>query len=196
MRLLPIFVKLSERRVVVIGAGKVGAQKIAQVLACGATVRAIAPGAVARVRGWARRGKIQWLRRKFDVRDVAGADLVIGATSSPETNRAIFLATRAQGVLCNIVDDPKHCDFYFPAMLRRGDLQIAVSTGGQSPALAQKVRDELREKYGAEYGRRLRALGRARRGILRAQWPSRKRTALLKRMANTAAVELAARRPA
>src|SRR4029077_4516424 len=98
----------------------------------------------------------------FEPHDLDGAFLVITATSSPDVNAQVFAEARKRNVLCNSVDDPDNCDFYYPAVVNRGDLQIAISTSGRSPALAQRLRKELEEQFGPEYGEWIRQLGSAR----------------------------------
>src|SRR6266478_2400646 len=162
MTLFPMFVKLEGRSCLVVGAGSIGEPKIGSLLASGGTVRVIAPNASATVAEWARAGTIVWEAREFQTTDLDGVFLVIGATSSRDVNEVIFLEARRRNILCNVVDDPEHCDFYYPAVVRRGQLQIAISTAGESPALAQKLRRELESQYGPEYESWVEQLGKAR----------------------------------
>lgn len=111
--------------------------------------------------------------------------LVIACTDSEAVNRAIYAEAQQAAVLCNAVDDPNYCDFYAPAVVHRGDFQIAISTGGQSPALAQRVRKSLEQQYGPEYESWTGWLGRMREGIIRALPGSRRRTELLHLLAAT-----------
>jgi precorrin-2 dehydrogenase/sirohydrochlorin ferrochelatase len=185
MQLFPMFLKLKGRLVAVIGAGPVAESKVAHLLGCQAQVRVIAPQATEKIRSWARSRQIEWRRRPFHPSDLAGALLVVGATSSRDANQLVFREAQARGVLCNIVDDPPLCDFYYPAMVRREDLQIAISTSGQSPAFAQRLRRELEAKFGPEYGPHLRGLGAKRRRILDSQPAGPKRTAMLRELANS-----------
>jgi precorrin-2 dehydrogenase/sirohydrochlorin ferrochelatase len=129
MPLFPAFLKLNGRRCLVIGAGRVAEEKIESLLRAEADVRVVAPAATDRVRGWARAGKIRWDARKFRSSDLKDIFLVVAATSSPALHARIFREARRRGVLCNVVDDPAHCDFYYGAVVRRGALQIAISTG-------------------------------------------------------------------
>lgn len=114
---------------------------------------------------WAREKKISWDVRPFEATDLEQVSLVIAATDSETVNHLVFAEARARGVLCNAVDDPDHCDFYCPAIVRRGQLQIAISTGGNSPALAQRLRRELEKQFGAEYEGWVRWLGEARASL-------------------------------
>jgi precorrin-2 dehydrogenase/sirohydrochlorin ferrochelatase len=161
-KLFPMFLKLSQRPCLVVGAGAIAGLKIASLLEAGGRVRVIAPEATEQVRSWAKAKKIEWHRRKFRTEDLAGMFLVVAATSSKELHEKIFKEARRRGVLCNIVDVPVLCDFYYPAVVQRGALQIAVSTSGGSPALAQRLRKELEEQFGPEYEEWMEQLGEAR----------------------------------
>ncbi|HZP17204.1 MAG TPA: bifunctional precorrin-2 dehydrogenase/sirohydrochlorin ferrochelatase [Terriglobales bacterium] len=160
--MFPIFLKLEGRRCLVVGAGVVGEGKVRGLLEARASVHVVAPQATAQIRTWAAQGALRWSVRVFEPRDLDGAFLVIVATPFGQVNQTVFHEARARGVLCNAVDDPAHCDFYYPAVVRRGDLQIAISTGGRSPALAQRLRRELEEQFGPEYEEWLKHLGEQR----------------------------------
>ena len=127
--LFPIFLKLHGRPCLVVGAGRVGQSKLQSLIQAGAQVRVVSPQATPGVARLAREKKIVWLRRKFTARDLDGMLLVVVATSSSSVNKQVFEQARRRGVLCNAVDDPKSCDFYYPAVVRRGNFQIAISTG-------------------------------------------------------------------
>ena len=160
--MFPMFLKLEGRRCLVVGAGAVAEGKIRGLLAAGASVQVVAPQAVLQIQKWAWQGTVGWSPRRFQPQDLDGAFLVITATSSPEVNAQVFKEARERNILCNSVDDPEHCDFYYPAVVNRGDLQIAISTNGRSPALAQRLRQELEEQFGSEYEAWVRELGEAR----------------------------------
>jgi precorrin-2 dehydrogenase/sirohydrochlorin ferrochelatase len=171
MSLFPIFVKLQGRLVVVIGGGHVAEAKIPGLLSAGAKIRLVAPSITPQIAEWVRFGKIDWLPKEFDVADLDGAFLVIAATSVPGVNEAVFREAEALGLLCNAVDDIGHCHFYYGAVVQRGDLQIAISTNGKSPSLAQRLRKEFEAQFGPEYEVWLEWLGAAREA-LRASSPS------------------------
>lgn len=179
MRLFPMFTKLEARKCLVVGAGAVGEGKIASLLEAGAAVTVVAPQATILVTEWAHKGMIAWHMRPFESADLDDVFLAVVATNSRETNRAIFEGAQRRGVLCNVVDDPDHCDFYYPAVVRRGNLQIAVSTGGLSPALAQRIRKELEPQFPPEYAEWLEGAAKARRSLLGADLNSEVRRALL-----------------
>jgi len=175
MSLFPIFVKLEGRLVVVIGGGSVAEAKIPSMLSAGARVRLIAPSITPQIAERVRFGRIDWLPKEFEAADLNGAFLVIAATSAARVNEAVFREAEARGLLCNAVDDIEHCHFYYGAVVQRGDLQIAISTNGKSPALAQRLRKELELELGSEYEVWLEWLGAAREA-LRASGPSSEST--------------------
>lgn len=163
--LFPIFLKLEGRRCLLVGAGEIGESKIASLLDTGSALRVVAPQATATVEKWSRDGQIEWRKREFQDSDLDDCFLVIAATSSNELHERIYRLAKQQGVLCNIVDVPELCDFYYGALVRRGALQIAISTGGESPALAQRLREELEKQFGEEYGSWLSELGALRKRL-------------------------------
>jgi precorrin-2 dehydrogenase/sirohydrochlorin ferrochelatase len=189
MSLFPIFLKLEGRSCLVVGAGSVAEAKIQSLLDASAEICVVAPEATAGIRHWADTGVIVWEQRAFSADDLAGAVLVITATSSPGINDAVFQEARRRGVLCNAVDDPKRCDFYYGALVRRGDLQIAISTAGHSPALAQRLRLRLEAQFGPEYGRWLDQLGRIRQQLLKSNINPEERKAVLHRLASQEAFD-------
>ncbi|HEY6905541.1 MAG TPA: bifunctional precorrin-2 dehydrogenase/sirohydrochlorin ferrochelatase [Candidatus Acidoferrales bacterium] len=185
MPLFPAFLKLAGRRCLVIGAGRVAEDKIESLLRADADIRVVAPAGTDRVRAWARGGKIRWDARKFRSSDLKGIFLAVAATSSSSLHARIFRDARRRGVLCNVVDDPAHCDFYYGAVVRRGALQIAISTGGHSPALAQRLRKQFEKEFSAEYKRWVEELGTARRKLFKKKLISGgRRRALLHRLAS------------
>ena len=164
MPLFPIFVKLDGRQVLLVGAGPVAESKMSGLLAAGASVTVVAPAATPAIQALAREGKISWHPREFDPRDLDGVRLVVAAVPS-DVARAIYREADRRNVLVNSVDDPDNCDFYYPAVVTRGDLQIAISTAGHSPSLAQRIRIELEQQFGPEYTQWVGQLGAARRDL-------------------------------
>ena len=179
-----MFVKLEGRRVLMVGAGSVGEAKIESLIATAAMVRVIAPRATPRVREWAREGRIEWEPRSYRPADFAGVFLVIAATGSAALHVEIYAEAKSRGVLCNAVDEPDRCDFYFPAVVRRGELQIAISTGGLSPALAQRLRKELEQQFGPEWEEWVAQLGRTREELQSIPMPPEQRKRLLHQYAS------------
>ncbi|HEX4003084.1 MAG TPA: bifunctional precorrin-2 dehydrogenase/sirohydrochlorin ferrochelatase [Candidatus Acidoferrales bacterium] len=194
MILFPAFLKLAGKRCVVVGAGPVAEEKIEGLLRAGADVRVTAPEATRRIRELARKKKLQWDERAFRASDLSGAFVVVAATSSAALHAAIYRRARRRGVLCNVVDDPEHCDFYYGSVVRRGELQIAISTAGQSPALAQRLRKKLEKEFGAEYEKWLEELGKVRKKLFAKKMAPEERRALLHRLASEASLEEFVRR--
>ena len=194
MDLFPLFLKLAGRKCVVAGAGSVAEDKIAGLLRAGAKVRVVAPEATSRIRSWARAKRIRWQARPFETPDLEGAFLVVAATSSSAVHARIYREARQRGVLCNVVDDPEHCEFYYGSVVRRGALQIAISTGGQSPALAQRLRKRLEREYGAEYKSWLAELGTLRKKLFAKKMTPERQRALLRRLASESSFEEFVRR--
>jgi precorrin-2 dehydrogenase/sirohydrochlorin ferrochelatase len=184
--LFPMFLKLAGRRCLVVGAGAIAESKIESLLLAGARVTVVAPEAADKVRRWAGARKIVWRARTYRPGDLRGVFLVIAATSSAKLHREIFRRARRDGILCNAVDDPPNCDFYYGAVVRRGALQIAISTGGHSPSLASRLRAELERQFGPEYDAWVRRLGRARATILRRERDPGKRRKILHGQASAA----------
>ncbi len=181
--LFPVFLKLEGRPCLVVGAGTVGEPKIESLVAAGATVRVVAPRASEVVTGLARTRRITWERRGFRCQDLDDMFLVIAATADEELNEQVFQEARRRGVLANVVDDPPRCDFYYPAVVRRGDLQIAISTGGHSPALAQRLRRELEQQFPQEYEGWVAELGRKRQRLFKRTMDPERRRQMLHRLA-------------
>jgi len=183
MSLFPMFLKLDGKPCVVVGAGAIAAPKIASLLRADAQITVIAPEASPQIETHARAGRLQWHAREFAAGDLRGAYLVVAATDKREVNHAVAEEARALGVLCNSVDDPPDCDFYYPSVLERGDLQIAVSTGGKSPALAQRLREELDTLIAEDAGAWLDALGQRRLKTLAALPAGEERKRILHELA-------------
>ncbi|MGA8107954.1 MAG: bifunctional precorrin-2 dehydrogenase/sirohydrochlorin ferrochelatase [Acidobacteriaceae bacterium] len=183
MTLLPIFLRLENRPVLVVGAGAVALEKIRSLRAAGGRLTVVAPHAVGEVQALATEGALEWHPRRFAAGDLDGMFVVIAATNDSTVNRGIYEEALRRNVLCNAVDDPPNCDFYFGSVVSRGDLQVAVSTGGKSPALAQRLRREIDGQLPEDLGPWLGELGELREEI-RAEVPaSEARTRLLHELA-------------
>src|SRR5215510_1264858 len=185
MALYPIFLKLEGRKVLIVGGGKVAEEKIYAVLRSATDVTVVAPQINHRIRDWAESGWLRHIAEEYRAGTAKDYFLVIACTDSETVNRKIYAEAQQAGVLCNAVDDPGHCDFYAPAVVHRGDFQIAISTGGNSPALAQRVRKKLEVEYGPEYASWIAWLGRMREGIMKALPRNGRRTELLHLLAET-----------
>src|SRR5215472_299694 len=189
LHLFPLFLKLRGRRCLVVGAGKISEGKIAGLLEAGAKVRVVAPHATDRIAQWQKEKRIRLEKRLFRPRDLNGMFLAVAATNSEKVHRAIYRQAQKHKVLCNVVDVPALCDFYYPAVVRRGQLQIAISTAGASPSLARRLREEMERSFGPEYDRWLRHLSHARKKVLVSNIPASERLELLQMQASREAFE-------
>lgn len=184
MSLFPMFLKLEGRSCLVVGAGKIGESKIRSLLAARASVRIVAPSATAAVSEWARAGIVTWAAREFESSDLNTTFLVVAATSVVEVNDRVCREAQRRQILCNVVDDPERCDFYYPAVVRRGALQVAISTAGKSPALAQRLRREFEKWLAPVYAGWLEELGKARSELFRTPLQVERRRKLLHQLAS------------
>ena len=189
--LFPMFLKLEGRQCLVVGSGRVGEPKIEGLLETGARIRVVSLDASPAVREWARTGKLELELRSFSDDDLNGAFLAVVATNSRTLNERIYREAQRRGVLCNVVDVPDLCDFYYPAVVNRGDLQIAVSTAGKSPSLAQKIRQQLEKQFGPGYAAWVAELGETRRLILASDLDKERKLDLLHSRASREALEAA-----
>ena len=162
----PIFIDLEGKKAIVVGGGAVAERKVETLLTCGALVHVISLELTPTLSRYAEEGKIRLLGHEFRDDVLDGAFMMIVATDDPLVNRQVGEKAREKGLLTNVVDQPSDCDFIVPSILRRGDLLIAVSTSGKSPALAKKVRKELEKRFGDEYGTLLALMGHLRKEIL------------------------------
>lgn len=167
MTFYPVYLNLDGRRVVVIGGGRIAERKIEGLLATRASIVVISPRITRRVEGLVRSKLIEWKKRTYASGDCAGAALVFSATGDPFVRTAVFEEARAARIIVNTVDDPAFCDFIMPAVIRRGDLTVAISTAGSSPALAARLRRKLSKILGQEYARMLELMSRVRPEIRR-----------------------------
>lgn len=158
----PINVDLSGRRCVVIGGGTVAGRKAESLLDAGAAVTVVAPELAPPLAEMAQQGLIEHVRAPYESGHLDDAFLAIAATDDREVNRAVYRDAESRGILVNVVDDPELCVFYVPAVVRRGDFIISVSTSGKAPALAKLVREQLESQYGPEYGELAELMGELR----------------------------------
>lgn len=171
MPVYPMNLNLNGRAVAVIGGGAVAERKAVSAQEAGALVTVISPALTKPLAALAKAGLLRHLARNWQPGDGAGFFLLFCATDDPAVNRAAALDGKEAGVLVNVADAPELCDFTVPGQVRRGDLLLTVSTGGQSPALARRLRRELEEQYGDEYREYLELVGRWR-SELKQQLPS------------------------
>jgi len=168
----PVFLNLKGKPCVVVGAGNVAVRKADRLIECGANVTVVGRNLAPEMAALVARGSVRHVHADYRKAQLAGAFLVIGATDQDEINDLIAQDARALGILVNIVDDPERCDFILPSVLSRGSLAIAVSTGGDSPALARKIRQELEGQFGPEYRYLIDIMGRLRELVLADGRPS------------------------
>ncbi len=166
MKYYPINLNIQNRNCLVVGGGGVGTRKVTTLLDCGARVTVVSPDPTSRLKKLAAEGSIQLKKRSYRSDDVNKMFLVIGATDDENLNRQISKDAERVNILCNIADRPEVCNFILPAIVRRGDLAITISTSGKSPALAKRLRLNLETQFGEEYADFLRLMGAIRDKLL------------------------------
>lgn len=167
MRYYPVCLDIQNRNCLVVGGGSVGTRKVTTLLNCGAHVTVVSPAASAHLQELANNGSIILKKRFFRSSDLANMFLVCSATDNQELNRQIHTEAESLGMLCNVADRPEVCNFILPSIVNRGDLIIAISTSGQSPAFAKKLRKDLEKVFGNEYAQFLKLMGAVRKKLLR-----------------------------
>jgi len=166
MAFYPVNLNISNRRCLVVGGGSVAARKIESLLVSDAAIRVVSPEVCEKISDMADSGRIEWIQRTYQERDLAGVFLVFAATNQPTVQEMIANQAKQAGVLLNSADSPDQCDFHVPAKIRRGDLLIAVSTGGSSPALSARIKDRLYIDFGPEYATLVELLAQIRRQVV------------------------------
>jgi precorrin-2 dehydrogenase/sirohydrochlorin ferrochelatase len=166
MAYYPVNLDIKGRICVVVGGGRVAARKVKGLLACDASVRVISPELSNGLEEFAQSGAVQWIDRSYQQGDLQEAFLVIAATDDETVQQRVYEDAEKQGILVNVADVPPRCNFILPALVRQGDLSVAVSTGGKSPALARLLRKELEKRFGPEYKILVDILGELRPAIL------------------------------
>jgi precorrin-2 dehydrogenase/sirohydrochlorin ferrochelatase len=166
MKTYPIFAIIENKPCLVVGGGAVGERKVADLMAAGALVTVVSRTLTPELAALAERGEITYLPEAFTEGMVEGMALVMAATDDPEVNAAVSAAAQTRAIWVNVADEPQHCTFIVPAQVRRGELTLAISTGGASPALARQLREELEQHFGPEYGPYLDLLQRVRTRLL------------------------------
>lgn len=189
----PMMVDLTGKRCLVVGGGAVAERKVVSLVECGAKVGVVSPKATARLTALASSGRIRLRRRPVRAADLTGAFLVVVATDDPRVNREVAERVRKAGGLVNVADDPAACSFLVPSVIRRGDLTVAISTGGGSPALARKLRQRLEQTVGPEYEAFVAALRLLRERARRAIADPEDRRAIYRRAVESDLFEAAAR---
>lgn len=185
-----IALRLAGQRCIVVGGGEVAERKVEALLECGGTVAVISPTLRPRLERWVVEGRIHHGGRAFSPSHLEGVGLVIAATDDPEVNRQVAMEAKKKGVLVNVVDAAEAGNFHVPAVLRRGDLTIAISTGGRSPFLAHYLRRELEKQYGPEYAALVALLGELRPLVRQRVPDDRARRQVWARMIESQALDL------
>ncbi len=168
MRYYPVNLDIRKRRCLVVGGGRVAARKVNTLIQCGAVVTVVSPENSSSIGQLAADQAIILKPRAYRSSDVVGMFLVIGATDDETLNRQINVDAESQNLLCNIADRPEICNFILPAIVRRGDFVMAISTAGKSPAFAKHIRKRLEADFGSEYGDLLDLMGAIRTRLLAA----------------------------
>ncbi len=180
----PIFLNLKNKLCIVIGGGKVAERKILSLLSCGAKVKIISPEITPKLKELSEKGEVFWEARSYREGDLEEAFLAIAATNEPEIQKKIFQEAEEKKIPCNVVDAPEFCSFIVPSLITRGDLQIAISTGGSSPAVAKRIRETLENFFGEEYEIYLKLMKRIREFILKKVSDPKEREKKLKILAS------------
>jgi precorrin-2 dehydrogenase / sirohydrochlorin ferrochelatase len=162
----PLFLDITDRRCVVVGGGDVAERKVGRLLDFGASVIVVGKALTPGLETMKKEGRINHIDADYDKAFIDDAFLVIGATDRDDVNAEISRDGREKGILVNIVDDPDKCDFVLPSLLKQGDLLIAISTGGKSPALAKKLREDMEQLFGTEYQTLLEVMGQLREKLV------------------------------
>ncbi|OQY01084.1 MAG: siroheme synthase [Desulfobacteraceae bacterium 4572_130] len=165
MEYYPVCLDVKNRNCLVVGGGSVGARKVLTLLKCGAKVTIVSLSFSEKIKNL-KHENIKYKKKQYHKNDLKGIFLVIGATNDIELNKKVWHDTQKKNMLCNIVDFPKTCNFILPAIVKRGDLIIAVSTSGKSPAFAKKLRQDLEKEFGQEYADFLFLMGKIRNRLL------------------------------
>jgi precorrin-2 dehydrogenase len=186
MAYVPIFLDVTGRECVVVGGGEVAARKVESLLEAGARVTVVSPRLSPALESFAASGAVTHIARAYQRGDIRGCVLVYAATDRPKLHRELAAEARALGIPVNVVDVPELCTFIAPAVVKRGALQIAISTGGASPAFAARLRRELEDHFGTEYARTLEVLRAARRRLHADEIDPAERMRRLKDLANSA----------
>jgi siroheme synthase-like protein len=161
----PICLDVSGWRCIVIGGGAVAVRRVESLLSAGGKVSVVSPVVIDGLARLIARDAVKHVPRCYQAGDLAGARLAMVAIGDRDVSRSIFAEARARGVLVNAADDPAHCDFVLPAVVRRGDLSVAVSTGGVSPATARAIREELESYFTEDYARLVQIAGEVRQEL-------------------------------
>lgn len=190
MRYYPISLDVQNRHCLVVGGGSVGARKISTLLDCGASVTVVSPRISAKLNELAKKTTLIIKKKPFQFSDLKDKFLVIGATDNQELNQQIHAEAERLGILCNIADRPEACNFILPSIVKKGDLVIAISTSGSSPAFAKKLRKDFEKQFGNEYAVFLELMGAIRKKLLAKDHKPEVHKPLFEQLINRGLVEM------
>lgn len=182
----PVFLNLKDKLCIVIGGGKVAERKVFSLLKTGAKVKVISPNLTPKLQELFEKGKIIWENRTYKKGDLDKAFLVIAATNDPLIQEEIFKEAQEKNIPCNVVDKPEYCTFIVPSTINRGDLIIAISTSGASPAIARRLREILEESFGKEYEIYLKLMRKIREKVLKMELSPEEKEEKLQKLALSA----------
>ena len=189
MSYYPVFVQLEGKKVVVVGGGNVAYRKVLALMECGAVIHLAGRELTPALKQMVENEEIHFLGHEFSEDSLENAFMVIAATDDKNLNHHISTCARKKGVLVNAVDQPPDCDFIVPSILKRGDLQIAISTSGKSPALARRIRKSLESQFGEEYETFLAMMGRLRKEILSMGLPQKENSRIFQKIVDSDLLE-------
>ena len=190
MSFYPVNLDIKDKGCLVVGGGAVASRKAKTLAECGGIVTVVSPKFSEALRELEKRSEVTLVCRPYETADLDGKFLVIGATNDGDLNRLINADAEARNMLCNIADVPDICNFILPSIIRRGDLVVAISTSGKSPAFAKKLRKDLEKSFGDEYARFLTLMGAARKKLLSTAHAPEAHKPLFERLINHNLLEL------
>ena len=185
----PILVDLRGKKALVVGGGKVAQRKVETLLEYWASVELVARDLTGELDRLRKSGTVRFLGRDFSEDHLEGAFLVVAATDDAALNRRVSRGAQQRGLLVNAVDQPADCNFIVPSIIRRGDLLVAVSTSGKSPAMAKRIRERLEGQFGPEYETALKLMGRVREAVLAAGLPQSENSRIFHAIAGSAVLQ-------
>ena len=190
MKYYPINLDIRNRNCLVVGGGSVGTRKVMALAGCGAVVTVVSPKVAEQLQELADKGLIELKKRFYRSSDLEGMFIVIGTTDNETVNQQISVDAQRHKVLCNIADYPEACNFILPSIVDRGDLVIAISTSGTSPAFAKKMRQDLEKQFGGEYAEFLRIMGAIRKKLLKNDHEPEAHKTLFEQMINRGLIDM------
>lgn len=189
MKYFPVMLALEGRRALVVGGGKVAERKVETLLEYGAEVTLVSRDVTPLLQNLAETGRIRYIGEAYDASCLAGAFLAVAATDDAALNHTVSEDAQARGILINAVDQPADCTFILPSIVKRGDLVLAISTSGRSPATAKRIRRRLETLFGPEYACFLRMMGCVREAVMALGLPQEENSRIFHELAGSRALE-------